>query len=326
MPGPVRQSNLVVQSNFAPASVTSATINGVASGNCLVAIVIVHYPGGSDTDLVSAYSTTISGSPANTWTNVLRSRRGDAAGVWYSELTAWVAPNASAGNTIGKPTFTQAGNHWLFSHMDEWSGIATTSPVDKTDTDTVAAGAGTTSLTTGPTATLAQASQVVIAAIGNRYNYAWNGGYGSGTAPSTYTVLRGTTDNTTGAVGQSAYKEVSATTAVSAAWTFVAGYGPAVAGIFTLKTATTTLRLEVDDIDTEITGTTGWTFWAWSGDPGDAAADKKWTSYAASISGGKLVFPDAPPGATDGSTWNVMGYQPSGTLTTGFMSGTVREV
>jgi hypothetical protein len=324
MPGPVRQSNLVVNSAVAPASVTGATINGVEAGNCLVAIVIAYYPAGTDTDLVTGYGTTIAGSASNTFANALRVRRGDASG-WYTELTAWVAPNVSAGNTIGKPTFALTGSHWVFTHMDEWAGIATTSPVDETDTDSVAAAAGTASITVGPTGTLSQASQVVIAAAGNRYNYIWNGGYGSGNAPSTYTVLRGITDNTGGAVGQSVYKEVTSTAAVSATWTFADGYGPAVAGIFTLKTSSATLRLEVDDIDTEITGTTGWTFWAWAGDPDTAPAAKKWTAYAATIVSGKLVFPDAPPGATDASTWNVMGYQPSGTLTTGFMTGTVRE-
>jgi hypothetical protein len=326
MPGPVRQSNLVVQGSVTPAALTGATITGVASGNTLVSIVVAYYPTAADTNICTGYGTTIGGSAANTWSNVLRVRSAVFDGVWYAELTAWIASNVSAGDTVGKPTFAASTEHWVFTHMDEWSGIVTSSPVDQTATAVVAAAAGTASVTVGPTSTLSQASEVVIAAVGNRYNYVWNSGYGSGTAPSTYTVLRGTTDNTTGAVGQSAYKEVTATTAVSATWTFADGYGPTVAGLFTLKQGTTALRLEVDDIDTEITGTTGWTFWAWSGDPLDAKADKRWTAYSATLSGGKLVFPDAPPGATDGSTWNVIGYQPSGTLTTGFMTGTVRAV
>lgn len=326
MPGPVRQSNLVAQSSVASSAVTGATINGVAAGNTLVALVVAHRPSSASSNLVSGYGTTIGGSSANTWTNVLRAGLLDTGGVWYTEVTAWIASNVSAGNTIGLPTFAFSDALTVFSHMDEWSGIATASPVDKTATATESGAAGT--LTVGPTSTLSQASEVVIAAIGNRYNYSWNGSSsGAGTAPTGYTVLQGSTDNSAGNVAQTVYKEVTATTAVSAAWTYVTGYGPVAAGLFTLKQGSSTLRLEVDSIDSaDITGTTGWTFWAWSGDPLDAAAAKRWTSYSASISSGKLVFPDAPPGATAGSTWNVYGYQPGGTLTTGMMTGTVRAV
>lgn len=325
MPGPVRQSNLVRQENIASSAVDGATISGVVAGNCLVAIVYAHRASGSASNIVSGYGTTIGGSAANTWTLAARSQRLDDGGVWCLEVTIWVALNVSAGTTIGKPTFNFTDALYVWSHMDEWSGIATSSAVDKTDTDYAINTA--TTLTTGPTATLAQSSEVVIAAIGTRLAYSWNGSSsGSGSPPSTFTILQGSTDNSIQAVGQSAYKEVTATTGPSATWTY-ANAQTAVAAIVTLKQATTTLRLEIDDIDTtDITSTTGWTFWAWSGDPLDAAAKKRWTGYAASISSGKLVFSDAPAGAVAGDNYNVMGYQPSGTLTTGFMVGTVRAV
>lgn len=323
MAAPIRQSSLVLQSNIAAVDVTGATINGVASGNCLTAIVVAHRPSSATTSLCTGYGTTISGVAANTWTNVLRIGRLDQDGVWYSEITAWVAPNSAAGDTVGKPTFGFTNALTVYTHMDEWTGIVTSSPVDRTSTIT---DVGTTNpLTVGPTSTLTEASQTVIAVVANRYNYHWNNGYSSGgNAPSGYTLVRGNVDNTNGNVAQTVYKDVAATTGVSAAWSYVENYGPVVAALFTLRQGSSTLRLEVDNIDTEITGTTGWTFWAWSGDPLDAAAAKRWTSYDASLSGGKLIFPDAPSGAAGGSTWNVMGYQPNGTLTTGFMVGTVR--
>jgi hypothetical protein len=325
MPGPVRQSNLVKQANIASSAVDGATISGVVAGNALVAIVYAHRASGSSGDIVSGYGTTIGGSAANTWTLAARSKRLDDGGVWCLEMTIWVALNVAAGTTVGKPTFNFTDALYVWSHMDEWSGIATSSAVDKTDADYAINTA--TTITTGATATLAQASEVVITAIGTRLAYSWNGSStGAGTAPSTYTILQGTTDNADGVTGQSAYKEVTATTGVSATWTY-ANAQTAVAAIVTLKQATTTLRLEIDDIDsTDISGTTGWTFWAWSGDPLDAKAVKRWTSYAASISGTKLVFDSAPAGAAANDTYNVMGYQPSGTLTTGFMVGTVRAV
>lgn len=316
-----RQSNLVTQASVAALSVTPATINGVAAGNCLVAIVVVNTPTGADANLCTGYSTTVGGSPGNTWTNVLRQRRVNAGGVWYSEVTAWVALNVSAGNTVGTPTFAY-DNLYVYHHMDEWSGVATASAVDRTAT--AFADAGATTITVGPTSTLSQASELVIAVMGNGFNDNWNGsGTAPGTAPSGYTVVRGNI-GTGRNNAQTVYREVGATTAQSATWAINSTYGPSVAGIFTLKLGSTSLRLEVDNIDPEIASTSGWTFWAWPGDPLDSAASKRWTSYGATVASGKLIFPDAPSGAALDSVWNVMGYQPSGSLTTGFMTGVVR--
>lgn len=323
MPAPIRSSNLVIDSNVAPASLGGATINGVAAGNTLVAIVVAGYPAGVDTDLVSGYGTTVGGTPNNTWTNVLRRRLGETGGTWYVEVTAWIASSVAAGDTVGKPTVPLSGNYWIYQHMDEWTGIMSASPVDQTATASALTGS---SLTVGPTGALAVASQTVIAAIGSRYNFVWNGDFSDpGTPPATYTTVRGTRDNVPGIVGQTVYKDVTSTTAVSASWTYATDE-PVVAGLFTLKQGSTALRLEIDDIKPDIAGTTGWTFWAWSGNPAAAPAAKEWTAYSASVVGGKLVFPDAPTGATAGSTWNVYGYQPSGTLSIPMSTGVVRAV
>lgn len=326
MPGPVRQSNVVQQGNIAPAAVTAAAINGVVAGNCLIAIVVANSPTSSSADLVSAYGTTIGGSPANTWTLIARSKLLDSAGTWCVEVTAWIAHNVAAGNTEGKPTLVPASANYVWHHMDEWPGIVTASAVDKTATATAASTA--TSITVGPTAALAQTNEVVIAAVGTRLAYTWNGsGSGAGTKPASMdAILRGTTDNSIAATGQSSYKDpAGATTGVSATWTY-ANAQTAVAIIFTIKQGTTNLRLEVDDIDSaDITGTTGWTFGAWAGDPFSTLCNKKWSAYSASIVSGKLVFPDAPAGATAGATYNVSGHQEAGTKTTGWMVGTVRS-
>jgi hypothetical protein len=327
MPGPVRQSNLVQESNVATGTVSGATINGVASGNCLIALVYVVTPTSNSSDVVSAYSTTIGGSAANTWTLIARGKVLGADGVRCLEVTAWIAHNVSAGNTVGKPTLVPGSGNNVIHHVDEWSGIVTASAVDKTATATHSA-TSATSITAGPTATLAQTNEVVIGAVVTWLGYRYNGtgdGTGPGTPPTGLTILQGTTTNAFAVTGQSAYKDpAGSTAAVSAAWTYDNAQ-PSAAIIFTVKQGTTNLRLEIDNIDsTDITGTTGWTFYAWPGAPDAGAATKTWTAYSASIVSGKLVFPDAPPGATAGSTWNAMGYQPAGTLTTGFMSGTVR--
>ena len=326
MPGPVRQSSLVNEAGRQDSTVTGASISGVASGSMLVAVCVAHCATTVQSgNIVASYGTTISGTPTNTWT--LAKREAQTIGSFRTEVSIWVAHNVAAGTTVGKPGFTSSTNpgHEIWHHMDEWEDMATSSSVDKTGSDTEGENSGTITIAT--TAALAQADEVVYAAAGCRYNYVWNGNYAApGTAPSTFTVSQGTVDNTN-LVAQSAYKEVSSTAGVGATWTYAAQTGDrgAVAALATFKRSTTSLRLEIDDIDsTDMSGTTGWTIWAWAGDPASAAADKKWTGYAASITGGVLIFPDAPPGASLSDTYNVSGYQPSGTKNLAWCTGVVR--
>lgn len=319
---PVRQSNLVVQQSVDGDSVTGATINGVAAGNTLTACVVAIRDGMASGDIISGYSTTIGGSASNTWTLMTGSRSAYSSGARRTEVTWWIASSVSAGDTIGKPTFAFSDDSTMvFTHMDEWSGIASSSPVDQAKTATAAA--GNTSIATGSTGTLAQASEVVLVAWGNRWCY-----QDPPQIPSGYTQLQaiaGNNGTNPYLAGRSFYKEVSATTAQSATVSQTDDFDGSAISLVTLKLGSTTLRLEIDDIDTtDITGTTGWTIYAWTGDPGDAAAAKKWTGYDAVISSGKLILPDAPSGAADGATFNVVGYQPSGTRMLAFCTGTVR--
>jgi hypothetical protein len=332
MPGPVRQSSLVFQVGTQTSTVDPATINGVAAGNALVAVVVAVRPSGTPGDLITGYGTTIGGSAANTWgaSPILRVSEKHPTEPHYTEITAWIAHNVSAGDTIGRPVFAfNDASTTVYTHMEEWSDVASSSSVDKTAT--AVAAVTDTSITVGPTAALDQAEQIVIAVAANRFNFVWNGGFsGAGNAPSTYAILQGRTDNTSGLVAQSVYKEVSATAAVSAVWTFDPQGNRTVAGIFTLRKSTTTLRLEIDDIDAEIVGTTGWTIGAWpqnafqTGTPGQCA--KVWVGYGATLSGTKLVLPDAPPGAALNASYNVCGYQPAGTRQLAWSTGVVREV
>jgi hypothetical protein len=329
MPGPIRQSSLVNQSGVQDSTVTAASVNGVAAANMLVAVVVAYCNTSTQSgDIVNGYTST----PSNTWT--LAERVAQTTGVWRTEITVWVAPNVASGNTTGKPTFTSGTTaaHWCWHHLDEWAGMATSSPIDKTSEDTEPENSGT--ITVPNTATLAQAEQVVYAVAACRWNYAWNGSYSApGTAPSTYTVLQGTTDNATLMVAQSSYKEVLSTNPVGATWTYEGAPGDngAVALVVTFKKSSTSLRLEIDNIDSaDMTGTTGWTLGAWPADPfqtgptGQCA--KVWTSYSATITSGKLILPDAPPGAAVNDTYNVSGHQPAGTRNLAWCSGVVRVV
>jgi hypothetical protein len=319
----VRQSNLVVEQNVDASNVTGATINGVASGNTLIAVVVAIRSGMSSGDIISGYGTTIGGSAANTWSLMTGSRIAYSSGSGRrTEITWWIASNVSAGNTVGKPTFAFSDDSTqVYTHLDEWSGISASSPVDKAKTASAAAGNAT--IATGSSGTLSQASELVLVAWGNRWCY-----QDPPTIPSGYTAVRSIAGNNGTnplLAGRTFYKEVSATTAVDATVSQTDDFDGSVISLVTLKLGSTTLRLEIDDIDeTDITGTTGWTIGAWSGDPFTTTANKVWTGYSASVSGGKLILPDAPSGASAGSTYNVVGYQPSGTKMLAFCSGTVR--
>lgn len=330
MPALVRQSSPVFQNDVDSSTVTGAAIATVAAGATLVSFVVASRPNGAAGNIISGYGTTVNGSAGNSWGSspIGRAVSVSPDGTWYTEITAWIAHNVTAGNTVGKPDFAfEDGSTTVWTMLTEWTGLALSSAVDKFAIATAAETA--TTITVGPTSALAQADQVIVALVANRYNYVWNGGYGSGTPPSTYELIAGRTDNSGGLVAQAVYKEVSTTAAVSATWTFEPEGNRTAALIFTLRKATTSLRMEVDNIDPEIANTTNWTFGAWPGNPfqtGPAGqCAKVWTGYAAVIENGKLIFPDAPPGATLGATYNVQGHQPNSTRTTAWMAGTVRE-
>jgi hypothetical protein len=325
----VRQSPLINAAGVQDSTVDGALISGVASGNMLVAVVAAHCATSVQSgDIVSGYTS----SPSNTWTLAAGSRSAQTIGSFRTETTIWVAHNVGAGATTGKPTFTSGSNpgHEVWHHMDEWADMATSASVDRAGVAVAAEDTGTITIAT--TGVLAQADQVVYCVAACRWNYVWNGEFTApGNPPATYTVLQGTTDNSV-LVAQSAYKEVSSTAGVGASWSYAQQPGDrgAVASLVTLKKGgASSLRLEIDNIDTaDITGTTGWTIGAWAADPFQTGASgqcaKVWTSYSATISSGKLIFPDAPPGASLSDTYNVSGYQPTGTLNLAWTTGVVR--
>jgi hypothetical protein len=318
---PVRQSNYAAQAGVSTSTAPTATINGVVAGNCLVAVVVAWRLSTSG-DLVSAYGTTIGGSAANTWTLAARSARTEFG--HRTEITVWVAPNCSAGNTVGAPTLVHNdASTTIRQHMDEWPGIATSSPVDKTATANAASLTGT--ITVGPTATLAQASQVQISAVADRYNYSWNGSMsGAGNAPSGYTLLQGTADNTLIAA-QSVYRELNSTTAVSTTWTSIAEESHGlVAATVTLKISSTVRQLEITSLGgATISGTTGWEAWAWTADPKDIKA----TYFSGSdviVTAGQIVLANPPASiVTDQQGQAVL---QNSTLTTGLVQWTCKEV
>lgn len=97
---------------------------------------------------------TVASVPANTWTKAVTvGTTGNAGGeIWY-------APNAASGSTVVTVTYTGAA---FRSNVFEFSGVATSTPVDKTATDS-----SSNPAITGKTATTAQADECAVGFIRN---------------------------------------------------------------------------------------------------------------------------------------------------------------
>lgn len=244
-----------------------------------------------------------------------------------SEICIWYSMNVSSGSKTIALDFVNEDDSTLCNwHGDSWTTIATSSALDVTSSsDNVSAATSINVPASGSTSTLAQAAELVIAVAFSKWNWTWGGTYGgAGTAPSGYTLITGLTeDNTNTAIFQSAYKDVSATTGVSATWA-KENTGLNLAALATFKIGTTQRRVKVL-ADTAIDGATGITAYAWVGDP-DSVLAEKWTSLTAESSGGIVYLTNPPAGWTTGTDVNVVLYQPAGDKrTTGFVVGLVEE-
>jgi hypothetical protein len=198
-------------------------------------------------------------------------------------------------------------------HADSWA-IGVTSPLDRTATATHL-NPGTTATpvpASGTTATLAQASELVIAAATSKYNYVWGGTYGgAGTPPAGYTTVAGLTeDNVNQVTFHTAYRETTTTGGVSAAFSTASTTDNTTAVIATFKITSVQRRVRVL-LDSSVNSDTGITAYAWSGEP-DASLASKWSGLSAEASGGILFLTSPPAAWAVGADVNVIAYQPAG--------------
>lgn len=298
------------------------SIAGVVAGNALIAQVVAHRAGTPSGNLIAGIGSRIGGSPANTWQLAVRESYVSGAGA-MTEVTIWYALNVAAGDTSIELDFQYEDDSTFCRWgVDEWAGILTSGALDKTASSEV--GPNSASITVTGT-TLAQAAELVIGAVGNKWNFSWNGSAsGAGAAPAGgYTVLRGDTDNAVMSF-QAAYKEVSATTAPTITWDQVndADQG-CVAALATFRIGTINRRIRVA-FDAAINGATGITAYAWRGLL-ESVLPKKYTGLTAEASGGVLLIPVAAGDYTTGESVSVIAYQPSGTGGCTLTTGTVEE-
>jgi hypothetical protein len=279
------------QSNSSGASIT---LTGVTAGNAILAVPCSSRLSTASGRLVDA----VTSSPSATF-----SAAGTAyfttAGGHRVAIEPFVAHAVAGGSMTVSLDCTHETNDTRVSwFVIEVSGLASSASFDKTDDATAAD--GLTSITAGPTATLSQASEFVLAVAGSRYWWNFNGG---STAPSGYTTLASNVDNDeVGTTFHASYKNVSATTAVDATWTVPSAADGGAALISTFRNSALRVRWTFvngtppDDID----GVTGITSYVWQTTP-DAGAATVYTGGAAEVSGNTLFTP-APGWASASDT------------------------
>lgn len=302
--------------NFASASLT------VPSNASLVTVVTAAWrTQGSSGNLIN--DVTIGGTSMSL---AVRSSQQFYANYGY-ELCIWYALNVSSGaKTIALDFVNEDDSTHCNWHADSWDGIVTSNALDKTSSHSIEADASSISVpSTGTTATLAQAAELVIAAATSRWNWVWEGEYGgAGGVPAGWEIIAGLTeDNVNQVPFQTRYKETSTTAGVSATFG-KENTGVNIAVLATFKIGTVNRRVKVLT-DSAINSASGITAYAWSGDPSTMLANK-WANLSAESSGGILYLPDPPAAWTTGSEVNVIAYQPGGTKkSTGFVVGKVEE-
>ena len=190
-----------------------ATYPGAVAGNLLIAKMSAVQIG--DTPTLTVLTPTDTNGP---WTDVGSPNPvHDASNaVWVTAVIAYEA-NCTSGSHPVRYTFPGATN---FAELviEEYSGMATSSPLDKLAV-TSAIGVTVTTMTTGSTATLSSASEMVAA---NVALFAPTGAANAGISdpPTTYTSTHAQ-QNTAATIGaEEAFKFVSATTPVDVQWTW----------------------------------------------------------------------------------------------------------
>jgi hypothetical protein len=301
----------------------SATLTGVTAGHAVIVVTAAMRAGTASGNLIDGV--TVGGTSAT-----LAKREGYVSPAnATTEVCIWYVLNLTSGDKSVALDFTYEDDSTYCNwHADSWA-IATSSALDVTSSAEFTANTSTVSVPlSGATGTLAQASELVIAAVANKWNYEWNGlGTNPGAAPTGYTVLAGSCeDNLNLCSFQTAYKETSSTSGVSCSWGQVNGGDQGcVTALATFKISTVTKRIKVR-ADAAMNNAAGITAYAWLGDPSGEYA-QKWTAQAAESTGGVLYLANPPASWATSSVVNVILYQPANEKKgTTFVTGVVEEV
>ena len=216
--------SLVQSKSATAASVTTVTVtltSSTTAGNCLIVAVVTS---------ASPSNPTVSGiTLGGAAGNFAQSATAGNPSVDSESVFIWADPNCAGGQTAVSVTLSAASgscNVWVM----EWSGLVTSTPVDKTAGQAQSA---VTSWSSTATATTTQASEVAVGAVGT-----FNGtGVGTITGPSSpWTNLAQVTSASTHVGLLAGYNILSSTGTVTYSGTFASSSDGATA-VATFKAA-----------------------------------------------------------------------------------------
>lgn len=202
----------------APNGVTSQTIalTSVGAGNLLV-LTSDYFDGTQATNATPATPTDSNGTVAVGIAPLSVLSLGGQMGC----AIFYVANTASGTHTLTVNPFSHTNAYSGFLTLTEYSGVVTSSPLDAAaiiSADIENAGS-TTTFNTGTGATLAQADELIVAAISVTAGAGLSNA-GLSTAATGYTQVSVQQDSSANVAGETAFKETAATTGQIATWTF----------------------------------------------------------------------------------------------------------
>lgn len=241
----------------------------------------------------------------------------------------FIAHNVAAGSHTLTLDATYEDDTTLFSwDADVWTGLNLTDAIDVFSSGLVSNNELATSISSGATAALAQATGVAIAMVAGPYVYAWNDVGGSGSPPSGWTLINGSTTQITSELPfQSCYKALASTDPVSATWTIPTGSGRvnvALVAVFMDASGATNLVAECD-VDDDIALEAPTEIYVHRAGRPDQVLATRYTGAAITVVGSagsyKIRVSPAPSGSVEDEEVTFSGF--SATYDMGYYTGTV---
>jgi hypothetical protein len=305
---------------------STSAISVTASEDDLIIAIIPCFRFGTGGALVSGVASNVGGALSLVASRLRASD--DAGGANRLGLYAYMLPNAAAGSHTITTTFVNGSVNYASWCVIRIPGMATVSPDDIKVTGEFVRNTLTLSIASG--ANLAQSSEVAFAVACGMGNNVWNGSTAPPLgAPSGWTGLAGSVNNSTGVPVHISYQETSSVAALSASWVVPDDSidDGSIVMMLSFKTTSGTNYVEIlMTPDTEdgvtVNATTGWIVHVSAADPKDGYT--VYSGISAQATGNEIRLPGAAGSVAVGGTVNVQVINAGLGYTSGWGVGTVR--
>ena len=316
--GTVVQSTTPVVSTGLPQNPGSGyTITGTTAGNALLIVFSGNQYTNTNPKLVSGFSASAGTTPVE----ITQQPRGAYNDAWVG---AYIVPSGPGGSVTYTPQFTvNNSNNAITITIIEISGL-NGSPIDAGATIGFGDPATNVTVSAGPSATLAQADSMVIALCTAQGSSGTNANIAN-TAGS-YTLVRAQQDWSIGNSLWIGYKNVAATTAVSASFTYNSAQYGGVALIIVLKNgaaAAQRFKFQTDPSAVNASGVSAVVWETSGGIVGNKVAEYTGLSFQSAAIGGQAVLYASATGKGYTNGTSMKGIAFNTTNTTGIITITV---